>query len=871
MTDRIERVDLELSQHPRIANLQDAAKDDRLSVRGLLRWQGTPLGTVDAPKSEQCIPNAFPYYNGSLYRELIRNRLTQSYADRNPNHWRIDDALKNPARTPQSDLTVTIVYCFSGYTDPDRCDRTALLDSLVAQTHAVTQILVIEYDRPANDRPAIQSSAPSDPILQYYLSTYPRLQYLAVPQRDLESAQQMALEKCSGEVISFVDDRTVLDPDWAAATARVFDRNPEVRIMTGLILPLNQSAQHQVPYENLYGLACGFNRRWIHWSKSPNWMDLGIMQHGSPLNLAIHRSLLYPALNSPEPFSWTHLTDLLLQGEVLVYEPRSIVHHRLPATLAEVKQANYSGMRSFYRYILESQARHPHLRLGFFTLGLWKLTRVLGAWVKTYGLPRSWFTAELQGIRDSFQSQPKSGRSAPQPPILGEPNQRVLNPKISDQKMAQVFVLELSQPIAPIHAPDAKSVRLYVQWCDRLLGYITIEHRGKPVGVDRIADELIDHFLPQLLGIPFPDNPNLAWQSADTAIAQYFAPPAALPSPIDPPLGPLPNTVSVSIIVPTCDRPADLRQCLEQLQQVKTDRTVEIIVADNRPQSGQTIEVLKDFPQVKLIQEFRTGSSYARNAAIAASIGNLIVTVDDDVTVRAEWLEQLIEPFNRPEVLSVCGGVLPLVLETPAQMMFETVKGGLCFGFETREVNQAWLESFEQGIPPVWELGVSANAAFRSSIFSHPTIGLMEETLGAGTPAGGAEENHYAYKILRSGGTIVYNPSAYVWHHHRRTLQAFYKQIQGQMVSCPTLLLTLWLKEGDRRGRKQLLVHMPQYFFQCWRDRLLGRSKTPWIILFYEFKGFLMGFWGYWQCQQLVKHKGRSDRYIPVHERAIDD
>ena len=438
--------------------------------------------------------------------------------------------------------------------------------------------------------------------------------------------------------------------------------------------------------------------------------------------------------------------------------------------------------------------------------------------------------------------------------------------KSLDSKTAEVFTLELSQPIATLYAPDSTSIRLYVKWCDRLLGYVSINHHGKPVGIDRIADTLVDHFLPQILAIPFPNHPNSAWQASEQAVSAYFAQTEKPIAPIAKPIS-LPNTVSVSIIVPTCDRPDDLRQCLTHLQHVQTQRPIEIIVADNRPLKGSAAKVLKDFPRVKLIEETRVGSAYARNAAIAASQGDIVVTVDDDVIVPSDWLEKLIAPFNRSEVLSVFGGVLPFVLDTPAQMMFEDLKGGLCFGFERREVGRAWLDSFQTGIPPIWELGVSANAAFRSTIFADSTVGLMEEALGPGTPTGGAEENHFAYKILRSGGTIIYDPSAYVWHHHRRTLKAFYRQVQGQMTSCPALHLTLWLQEGDPRGRQQLLIHMPRYFLECWRDRVLGRSKTPWIILFYEFKGYVIGFWAYWESQRLVKRQGRSDRYISVHQR----
>ncbi len=863
MANQVELVEVELSQHrviPTEYAISPVESDSSLTFRALLRWYGTPLGTVDAPTASQLISNSFPYYNGSLYLELLRDRLTQSQSDRNPNAWRIEQALQRSPHPIHTDLTVTIAYCFS-QTQVERSDRHALLDSLVQQTHRALQILLIEYDCDRN--------ASIDPVIQTILDSNSNFGYYAIAQPDLISAQQLALAQFSGDVISFVDDRTVLDVGWAAATAKLFDRNPEVRIMTGLTLPIGQSSENQVPYENLYGLACGFTRRWIQWTKPPTWMELGVMQYGSPMNFAIHRHVV----SSISEFSWAALTQALLQGELLVYEPRSIVRHRLPETLSQVEQATYAGMRSFYTYLRTSWALSPHLRLQFLTLGLWKFTRVLGAWVKTYGLPRRWFTAELKGIWDSFTIPLTPLERGDKKGNLGESWELETTLKVPlpkgdlggsgrpSRKVSQVFTLELSQPIAPLYAPDAESVRIYIQWCDRLLGYVTIHHAGQPIGIDRIADAIIDQHLSTLLAIPFPDRPNVAWQASEQAIAQYFAPPTKPIQRVKPP-APLPNTVSVSIIVPTCDRPEDLRHCLEHLQQIKPNRPIEIIVADNRPHTGSAAKVLQDFPGVKLIEEPRVGSSYARNAAIVASSGDIVVTVDDDVTVPSEWLEKLIVPFNRPEVMSVCGGVLPLVLDTPAQAMFESVKGGLCFGFETREADKAWLDSFHHGVPPIWELGVSANAAFRSTIFSNPTIGLMEETLGAGTPAGGAEENHYAYKILRSGGTIVYDPSAYVWHHHRRTLLAFYKQVQGQMGSCAPLNLTIWLQEGDRRGRQQLLVNMPRYFLQCWRDRLFHRSKTPWKILFLEIKGYAIGFWAYWESQRLVKQQGRSDRYV---------
>ena len=851
MTNRAEFVDVELFLNQDASTI--APPIDRPGpFRGLLRWQNTPLGTVDAPQRDHLIPAAFPHYNYTLYQELLRRRLAQPQPNDDAQSFTIESALQQaPENEPIPNLKLTIAYCFCaeqpGF-NPELRDRNALLNSLRNQTYPHLQILLIEYGVPDRRDSKLEQAIASDLRFEYY----------AINHSDVEAAQHYALKKCSGDLMSFLDDRTVLDPQWAMMAARVFDRNPDVRLMTGLIVPKTLHRENQIPYESLYGLNAGFARRWLMWDRLPNWIQTGVMQYGHPVNLVLHRSLLESPLMTQSPglgFQWTGMIDALLQGKLLVYEPRSLMWMAIPETDRPVEQAAYAASQSFYSYLQTGWSLYPHLRLQWFILGLWKLSRVLGAWVKTYGLPRSWFTAELMGIRDRLTTPTHRLQPSPHRP----------HPKAT-AKVAQVHTLNLSKPIVPIPTPDAPALRLYVQWCDRLLGFITIDTPGQILGSDQIIDALVEKMLPVLLGIPYPDQPNLVWSQAEQAIANRFTPPTPAPVPdrIPQPLDP---TIPISIIVPTCNRPDDLRQCLHHLSALRTDRPVEILVADNRPQTGSAAEVLQEFPNVKLVEEPRVGSSYARNAAIAASTGEIVVTVDDDVRVPPDWLEKLLLPFSRSEVMSVCGGVLPAVLDTPAQVMFEEVKGGLCFGFETREADRAWLDSFRDSVPPVWELGVSANSAFRSSLFSDPQVGLMEESLGAGMPTAGAEENHYTYKILRAGHTVVYLPSAFVWHHHRRSKKAFYKQVQGQMISCSAFNLTLWRQEGDRRGLNQLLFHMPRYFWQCWCDRLFGKTRTPWIILFYEFKGYCMGFGGYLQSRKQVAKLGRSEGYVKVELR----
>ena len=94
---------------------------------------------------------------------------------------------------------------------------------------------------------------------------------------------------------------------------------------------------------------------------------------------------------------------------------------------------------------------------------------------------------------------------------------------------------------------------------------------------------------------------------------------------------------------------------------------MEVIVVDNHPASHLTPTVVAEYPEVVLVNESRQGLSYARNAGIVFSTGKIIVATDDDVSMPPGWLEKLVAPFARDDVMIVTGNVLPIELETTAQ------------------------------------------------------------------------------------------------------------------------------------------------------------------------------------------------------------
>ncbi|HEX8137896.1 MAG TPA: glycosyltransferase [Pyrinomonadaceae bacterium] len=327
-----------------------------------------------------------------------------------------------------------------------------------------------------------------------------------------------------------------------------------------------------------------------------------------------------------------------------------------------------------------------------------------------------------------------------------------------------------------------------------------------------------------------------------------------------------PTTVSVSIVIGTRDRPGDLHGCLSGLVAQQTNRQVEIIVVDNNPSSGETAEVVAMFPGVRLVREERRGVACARNAGILASVGEIIVTVDDDVRVPSDWLEKLVAPFSRSDCWAVTGNVLPLETETAGARLFEAY-GGLGRGAEPFEVDREWFKSFRLRAVPTWRLGGTANAAFRRSVFEHPRIGLMNEMLGSGMPAGVGEDTYLFYRVLKAGGSIRYEPSAYVWHRHRPELDGLRRQIYAYSKGHVAYHLITLLWDHDLRAVSRLVAALPvTHLGRLLRRAVRSAERQMLLVTLIEIAGNLAGPWSLWRSYRMAKRQGRDSlrESIPV-------
>ena len=408
-----------------------------------------------------------------------------------------------------------------------------------------------------------------------------------------------------------------------------------------------------------------------------------------------------------------------------------------------------------------------------------------------------------------------------------------------------VRMVDLAEPVREIADVTAyPRTRVYVRDGAELLGSVDIWNARRPVTATRLRDTIAEW---------------LAEPITRRALARGIQRRAGDDT------AQLPDDVSVSIVVPTCDRPDDLRRCLASLCTQETRRRVEIVVVDNRPSRGTGRAIAREFPGVVVVDEPRPGLSYARNTGFSAASGDILVATDDDVVAPPDWIEKLVAPFARPDVMAVTGHVLPLELETESQCRFEAY-GGLGKGFQGFEVDGQWFRSVG-GAVPTWHLGATANAAFRASIFADERIGLLDEALGAGMPTGCSEDTLLFYRILKADHVIVYEPSAFVWHCHRRTMESLRHQIYSYSKGHVAYHLTTLFREGDRRALVRLGWSLPRTYAKRAFERLRRRSDYPLSLIALEIGGNLAGPWALWRSRRRVGQLGPSAGYTPPSRR----
>ncbi|HBR00305.1 MULTISPECIES: glycosyltransferase [unclassified Roseofilum] len=213
----------------------------------------------------------------------------------------------------------------------------------------------------------------------------------------------------------------------------------------------------------------------------------------------------------------------------------------------------------------------------------------------------------------------------------------------------------------------------------------------------------------------------------------------------------------VSVIVPVYNGEEDLPELLAGFrnQTYPSDR-LEYLIVDNGS-SDRTSEILQsaDLSNLKPLSQTEIQSSYAaRNLGIKTAQYDILAFTDADCRPQPEWLENLVQPFAKPDIGLSIGEIIAL----PGNTLLEQ-----------HADRQETLSQKHTLANPFCPYGQTANLAVRHSIFDR--VGLFRPYLTTGGDA------DICWRILReTDWKYEFVPDATVKHRHRRTLQELQKQ-----------------------------------------------------------------------------------------------
>jgi glycosyltransferase involved in cell wall biosynthesis len=399
--------------------------------------------------------------------------------------------------------------------------------------------------------------------------------------------------------------------------------------------------------------------------------------------------------------------------------------------------------------------------------------------------------------------------------------------------------IELTRPPQPCEAVRKYgSVRATVRVRSVPVGEVTLPLAGvfdetavRRAAIDRLTWPLVRTLMRRVVGTT-RYRPRTADDLLAAALSSHEPSPSSLP------------TVTVAIC--TRDRAGDLARALEAVEALDP-RPDEILVVDNTPGNTATRDVVRQHARVRYVCERRPGLDWARNRAIREATSEVVAFTDDDAIVDSSWVGALKRTFaDYPEAMAVTGLVLPYELETAAQIQFEEY-GGFGRGFERRvfRVDQAHGERAVAQHGGTGKFGTGANMAFRKAVFSE--IGPFDPALDVGTATNGGGDLDIFLRVLRSGHTLVYEPSALVRHRHRRERADLVRQIANNGIGFYSYLVRNALAHPEDVGD---IWRLAKWWFWHWELKraalsILQPGRIDRELSFAELKGSLRGLFRY--------------------------
>lgn len=274
--------------------------------------------------------------------------------------------------------------------------------------------------------------------------------------------------------------------------------------------------------------------------------------------------------------------------------------------------------------------------------------------------------------------------------------------------------------------------------------------------------------------------------------------------------------ISISVIIPTYNRAPVLEKCLEALSnQSVSSEMYEVIVSDDgsKDDTRKIAEdaIKKNKCQINYLWQTNKGANAARNNAIRASRGKLLLFINDDTIAIPKMLEHHLQTHEQyPEENIAVLGRMTVSPKVPYSI-FAKLHLDANYGLWEGMVELDWLAFYTCNVS-VKKSFLLKYGLFEESIRYHEDVELSERL------------SHFGFKI-------IYNPDALGYHDHYLQEHEYLNVAKKEGTA-----LAIWYKKSPHLKKELALIGLQatspllkkvKYFIG---DLLINSLTRPFLI-----------------------------------------
>lgn len=202
----------------------------------------------------------------------------------------------------------------------------------------------------------------------------------------------------------------------------------------------------------------------------------------------------------------------------------------------------------------------------------------------------------------------------------------------------------------------------------------------------------------------------------------------------------------ISFIVASVDRDQELQQCItsiEKAYEYRQEIPIEILVVIQKTKQKKDLKIR--YPEIITFYYIdKIGLSVARNFAIEKCKGDYLIFIDDDATIKEDFIDILLKNIMTfKKVNAFCGRLIDPVQNIPFSKLFHNNNIKILRRFDFR-----------------YFMG-SAHVLSREVI---KKIGCYDERFGVGSKYYGSEESDIFFRLMIANEQVIYLPDLIFYH-----------------------------------------------------------------------------------------------------------